>query len=220
MPTEKRPRRAPSDAERRRDPERTREQILRAAVEEFGAHGYSGARVSRIAASAGVNAQLISYHFDGKAGLYQAVLRRWREITEIIPRADRGVDETMAGFVRSTGGNPSFARLLAWEALGDTPSPGEHPGVDRQEDARSEFLRDNVENLRQRQKTGELPADIDPGHLLLALFAMASAPTVLPQIVRRILGVDPDSPEFQAEYADQMARLVRHLGRQSGAAGK
>jgi TetR/AcrR family transcriptional regulator len=211
MSTDKRPRRTPSDADRRRDPERTREQILRAAVEEFGAHGYAGARVGRIASVAGVNAQLISYHFDGKAGLYQAVLARWREITEVVPRADEGIDETVAGFVRSTGGNRSFARLLAWEALGDAPAPGEHPDVVRQEDQRTAFLRENVANLRRRQETGELPADVDPGHLLLALFAMASAPTVLPQIVRRILGADPDSPEFQAEYAQQVARLTRHL---------
>jgi TetR/AcrR family transcriptional regulator len=209
--TDKRPRRAPSDADRRRDPERTREQILRAAVQEFGAHGYSGARVSRIASSAGVNAQLISYHFDGKAGLYQAVLRRWREMTEVIPRSDESIDKTVAGFVHANGANRDFARLLAWEALGDAPTPGEHADVDQQQDSRAGFLRGNIENMRRRQATGELPADVDPGHLLLALFAMASAPTILPQIVRRILDVDPDSPQFREEYAEQVARLVRHL---------
>jgi hypothetical protein len=40
---------------------------------------------------------------------------------------------------------------------------------------------------------------------------MASAPTMLPQIVRRILDTDPDSPEFREAYAEQVARLVRHL---------
>jgi TetR/AcrR family transcriptional regulator len=211
VPASKRPRRAPTDPQRRRDPERTRERIPEAAVGEFGERGYSGARVSRIAASAGVNAQLISYYFDGKAGLYQALVSRWRGVTSAITQPGRPMDEIAAGFVRAGSRNRSFARLLAWESLGDVPAPGEHPEVDEQEQRQADFLRRNVEDLRQRQAAGEFAADLDPGHLLLALFAMASAPTMLPQIVRRILDTDPDSPEFREAYAEQVARLVRHL---------
>src|SRR5581483_9805400 len=66
-------RRQPAPDERKRDADRTRERILEAAIAEFGAHGFAGARVSAIAQRAGVNQQLISYYFDGKAGLYQAL---------------------------------------------------------------------------------------------------------------------------------------------------
>ena len=82
-------RRSPSREERQRDAERTRERILQAAETEFSDHGYAGARVSRIAARAGVNAQLISYYFDGKAGLYQALLRQWREVMADLSQPDR-----------------------------------------------------------------------------------------------------------------------------------
>jgi hypothetical protein len=46
---------------------------------------------------------------------------------------------------------------------------------------------------------------------------MASAPTVLPQIVRRILGAEPDSDEFRAAYAEQVTRMVRRLASRSAA---
>lgn len=213
MPASKRPDRATADSDRRRDPERTRERILQAAIEEFAERGYAGARVSRIAASAGVNAQLISYYFDGKAGLHQALLGRWQGIAASINRPGRALDEIAAEFVRASDRNRAFARLLAWESLGDTPTSRDHPGVDERRRWRSQFFSDNVEDLRQRQETGEIPADLDPAHLLLALFAMSSAPTILPQVVEQILDTDPDSEQFRATYAEQVARIVRHLTR-------
>jgi AcrR family transcriptional regulator len=72
------PRRSPRGQDRKRDPERTRERILDAAVVEFGEHGFAGARISAIAGRAGVNEQLISYYFDSKEGLYRTLQERWR----------------------------------------------------------------------------------------------------------------------------------------------
>lgn len=68
-----------------------------------------------------------------------------------------------------------------------------------------------VADLRRRQAEGELAADLDPCHVLVALFAAASAPVMLPHMVRRICGLDPSSEAFNAEYATQLARLVQHL---------
>jgi AcrR family transcriptional regulator len=52
----------------------TRERILRAAVNEFAAKGFSGGRIDAICASARVNIRMIYHHFGGKEGLYIAVL--------------------------------------------------------------------------------------------------------------------------------------------------
>jgi TetR/AcrR family transcriptional regulator len=52
----------------------SRQLILLAASQEFGRHGFAGARVDRIARSAGVNKQLIFYYFGSKAGLFDAIL--------------------------------------------------------------------------------------------------------------------------------------------------
>lgn len=52
--------------------EATREALLGAAIQAFGRDGYHAVTTKALAASAGVNQALISYHFGGKAGLYQA----------------------------------------------------------------------------------------------------------------------------------------------------
>ena len=209
----RRPRRSPAEAERRRDPERTRERILTAAVDEFGEHGYAGARVSRIAARAGVNAQLISYYFDGKAGLYRALMSRWRATVTEIGRPGRTLDEIAADYVHITDQNRAWARLMVWQALGDSPPPEADDGPRGRGPAETEpdFLVEQLAEIRRRQADGDLASDLDPAHVMLALFAAAAAPTVLPQIARRIVGTDPASPEFLDAYRDQIARLVRRL---------
>jgi AcrR family transcriptional regulator len=66
------------DAARRKrdmlDRERTRQEILAAAREEFAQHGLSGARVEAIAARTSTVKRMIYYYFGSKEGLYLAVL--------------------------------------------------------------------------------------------------------------------------------------------------
>ena len=57
-----------------RNAERTRRKILDAAVDEFAARGYAGARVDRIAATAHVNKRMIYHHFGNKLGVFEAAL--------------------------------------------------------------------------------------------------------------------------------------------------
>lgn len=51
-----------------------RNRIIVAARSEFAAHGYAGARVARIAQTAGVNKQLVFYYFGSKTGLHAAAV--------------------------------------------------------------------------------------------------------------------------------------------------
>jgi AcrR family transcriptional regulator len=53
----------------------SREQILKAAAEEFAAHGFAGAGVDRIARRARVNKSLLYYYFGSKRRLYTTVLQ-------------------------------------------------------------------------------------------------------------------------------------------------
>ncbi len=64
------------DAERIRDAERTRREILDVALNEFARNGYSGARVDEIAAKTSTTKRMIYYYFGGKEQLYIAVLER------------------------------------------------------------------------------------------------------------------------------------------------
>jgi AcrR family transcriptional regulator len=51
------------------------EKVLAAAIEEFAALGYAGARVDAIAEKAKVNKAMIYYHFKSKELLYERILK-------------------------------------------------------------------------------------------------------------------------------------------------
>jgi AcrR family transcriptional regulator len=202
--TARTPRRSPAAGERQRDPERTKARILDAAKAEFGAKGFAAARVSDIADRAGVNKQLISYYFGGKEGLYAELTNRWQRASTEMSSAEHSLDEVVAGFVMSNLHDRDWSRLMVWSNLdlGDgTPDEENDYG----------FLQAQVAELRVRQENGEIPADLDPTYLLLALFAAACAGVTLPKIARMICDVDPASAEFAEHYANQLATLVRHL---------
>jgi TetR/AcrR family transcriptional regulator len=53
----------------------TRQRILAAACDEFGAHGFAATTVDRIARRARVNKAMIYYHFRNKRALYTCIIR-------------------------------------------------------------------------------------------------------------------------------------------------
>ena len=59
---------------RPRDPDRTRRDILVAARAEFVEYGLDGARVDRIAETAGANKRMLYHYFGNKEALYARVL--------------------------------------------------------------------------------------------------------------------------------------------------
>jgi TetR/AcrR family transcriptional regulator len=201
------PRRSPKPQERQRDPERTRKLILEAAAAEFAAHGYAGARVGAIAARAGVNQQLISYYFDSKEGLYQAMSEGWRQReSELVPPGTP-LPEQIRRYALEALSNPDGARLLAWSGL-------EYAGPETDPDhaPRSERLQGSVDEVRALQAAGRLPAEVDPACLTIMLMAAAMATTTLPHVIEGVCRVDPSSPEFVHHYAEQLAILARLLG--------
>ncbi|MBI3557769.1 MAG: TetR/AcrR family transcriptional regulator [Deltaproteobacteria bacterium] len=58
-------------------PDRTRELLLDSAKRLFAQKGYDGTSVKELAADAGVNISLVSYHFKGKEGLYRTCLQQY-----------------------------------------------------------------------------------------------------------------------------------------------
>lgn len=205
--SESKPRRSPKPQERQRDPERTRHLILEAALAEFGAHGYAGARVSSIAARAGVNVQLISYYFDGKEGLYQALSQQWQQRSGELAPPGTPLPEQLRRYAMEAVRNPAGARLLAWGGLEYTG-----PGTDPDHEPRARMLAESVGEVRALQDAGRLPADADPACLLVMLMAAAMAPTSLPHVIEGVCGADPRSAEFIEHFADQVALLARHIG--------
>jgi TetR/AcrR family transcriptional regulator len=194
-------RRSPAPEERQVDPERTRQALVDAALEEFAARGYAGARVRDIAERAGVSKDLISYHFGGKEGLYREVQRGWllRESTFYDP--DIPITELAARYLHDALSDPRPMRLLAWRGLaGDGEEP---PDVTPESE--------DLSGIRRRQQRGEIAADLDPATIRLALLGAIAAPVVLPQAAGKIFGIDPGSPGFEARYAAGLRQLIARL---------
>jgi AcrR family transcriptional regulator len=197
------PQRSPDSEQRLRDAAGSRARLLAAALDEFAAKGYAGARVRGIAERAGVNKQLITYYFGGKRGLYRALEEQWLENEAEFAPPDVPLDELTASHLHAVLADPRHSQLLLWEGLtgsddqaGDTSSPGDDPGV---------------ADMRRRKERGELADDLDPALVLIALMGAALAPVAIPQVVRRSTGLDPSDQEFERRYAEQLGRIVRRL---------
>ncbi|NBH03539.1 TetR/AcrR family transcriptional regulator [Amycolatopsis sp. SID8362] len=201
------PRRSPKPQERQRDPERTRRLILEAAGAEFAAKGYAGARIAAIATRAGVNQQLISYYFDGKEGLYRALSEQWTLRQGELVSPDMPLSEQVRRLALEGTTGRDGMRLVAWSGL-------EYEGAESDPDhgPRTQRLRPTVAHIAELQEAGRLPEWIDPACLTVLLMSAAMAPVTLPHVAEGLTGLDPASPDFVRRYADQLAKLVEHLG--------
>src|SRR5262249_57994439 len=59
-----------------RDPQRTRERILAAALAEFSTKGLAGSRVDAIARRARVNKRMLYHYFGNKDDLFREIMKR------------------------------------------------------------------------------------------------------------------------------------------------
>lgn len=198
-----RPRRSPAPAERQRDAERTRRALLDAALIEFSSKGRAGARVSEIAARAGVDKQLISYYFGGKDGLYRALVQRWLDAEREFAPPDLPLDDLVASYVTQGARDRDLARLLLRESIDDDQDAGPDP--------QQQTLDDAVADMRRRQEAGEIAQNLDPAYMLLLFEGAASVSVTFPGDVRHATGLDPASAEFAEVYAEQLRRVVRRL---------
>lgn len=177
---------------------------MQAAVVEFSAHGLQGSRVSDIAARAGVNKQLISYYFGGKEGLYEAISDQWRHDEQGFAQPGLPLPALAAEYARRTVQAPDLARLVIREGLDGPPGPA------TSEAAQRERFRGMLTDLQQRQRAGELAADLDPAAVGLAMFAMCAAPVSFPHLARAV-GLDPAAPGVAEQYAAQITRMISYL---------
>jgi TetR/AcrR family transcriptional regulator len=206
MATHTTSRRAPAAASGRAQDEtarQTRERILRAALVEFGAKGFAGARTAVIGARAGVNPQLISYYFGGKRGLLDELRRRWSEADAARDEPEASFADSVKRYLDATLDEPEWARLLVWQALGDDPAGTDPRQVQR------DRLRPAVARVRRRQRAGELTSTVDPEFILLLAYAVAFAPVAMPQVVGGLFGLDPLSPAYRRKCLRQLLILVQ-----------
>ncbi len=182
-----------------RNPDRTRADILAAALEEFAAVGPAGARVDRIAAAAGVNKRMLYHYFGSKDGLFAAVCEAQLERAELaFFKPGVALSEQLADAVRVQSAAGPWMRLLVWAALSATPQGGTD---------RAEAWRRAIDAILEAQTAGELAAELDSSQLLLALVGLVLFPIAFPQLTVAITGRLPSDDQSIVERSGFAAAL-------------
>jgi AcrR family transcriptional regulator len=186
----------PNGAVAERNPERTRERILSAALAEFAANGFAGARVDAIARRAAINKRMLYHYFGDKEHLFREVLRRkiaerraWAEGLSGDPA------ESLPFWFKLSCKDADWVRLLEWEAL---------QGVDDRlidGNNRRALATGSLGRIRQQQALGYLAGEFEPRHLLLAMRSLTMFPLAFPPLTRLITGRPVSDPQFQKKYA-------------------
>lgn len=199
---------------RKRDPERTRATILRAATREFGQNGFSGARTEKIATQAKCNIRLLYHHFGNKKALYLAVLEaayddlRRREAALAFDLSDPlGCVEKLFRFTFAYfENNPNFEGLLRTENM-----------------MRGRFLRQStkVPEAATRLKAvldgiiaageaqGVFRAGIDPVDLYVTVTALSRFHLANSYSLSVLLDTDLRSPAWRAARQEHGVELLR-----------
>jgi len=209
-----------ADTARTSSEDGARERILAAALQEFAARGFDGARTREIAARAGANLGLIKYYFNGKEQLWKAAVAR--AFTELQagfaesarPSADGDdtlawLDGALRQFVHFVARHPEFMRLMNDEAKRD--SPRMRWLADRFVRPMSEALRAHLERARGEGLVAPIPA-VSLHYIVLGAAGLifSQAPECL-----YITGVDPTDAQFADRHADALIELLTGRSRRA-----
>jgi AcrR family transcriptional regulator len=207
------------EADRRRDPDRTRADILDVATEEFATHGYSGARVDEIAARTRTTKRMIYYYFGGKEQLYLSVLERaYAEIRA----AERTVDvehlDPVSAIRRIAEvtfdhheAHPAFIQLVSAE----NAQQGRHmTRVARLVDLNSSAVAVLTGVLDRGRREGRFRTDVDALDVHMMISAFCFFRVANRHTFGAIFGRDLLDPATRAHYRTMVADMVAgYLGR-------
>jgi AcrR family transcriptional regulator len=192
-----------NDGAATRNPKRSRERILAAALREFAAKGFAGARVDFIARSAAINKRMLYHYFGNKKKLFREVLRlkmaerqTWAETLSGDPA------ESLSFWFKAACKDGTWVRLLEWEALQGKPEKL----ID--EKPRQAAVARGLERVRQRQARGQVSTEFDPRHVMLAMRSLTMFPMAFPQLTRLITGRSVSDPKFQRERVEFLRKFA------------
>ncbi len=157
--------------------ERTRREILTAAMQEFAAKGFSGARVDAIAANTSTTKPMIYYHFGSKEKLYAAVMEEAyggvRSTEQRLHLAALPPEEAMRRLVEATfdyhAEHPDYVRLISVENI----EMGRHISGRPSLVERNAIALDTVRDVLERgERDGTFRMGISPWHLHFMISAL------------------------------------------------
>ena len=106
-----------------RDAKKSKENILRAAEDEFSEKGFYGSRIDEIASKAGINKRMIYQYFNNKEQLYKTVLYevygRLSDTELQIFSKDKSAVESLSEVIELyfdyLRDNPNYISMIMWE---------------------------------------------------------------------------------------------------------
>ncbi len=167
-----------------RNPQKTRENILKHATDCFAKFGFLGTSLSDILAKAKINKRMIYHYFKNKEGLYRAVhmaqwqaLESWFAIRLI--QSSRGgafklesrelLLEALSIFHEFVSNNQLFLRLLMWDGL-----EGGKVSKSIWKETRGPIYQRMEMLVINAQENGVLAKDLIPGHLVISFLGAIS----------------------------------------------
>lgn len=212
----------PEGRRKERNALETKRRILEAALAEFAAKGFDGARLGTIARTADVQQALIHHYFSDKEGLHREVVRgglaaMTEGVWDVVARMDapetkqrRRTPKELRALatafvellVKFFATNGAFLHVLRHEA--------------RRGDDAARIVADNVgpifegivARLDAMRAKKEVRADVDARHLVLSAVAMVAFPYQEEQFVAAIWPADWHSPTSLEERTRHVVDMI------------
>ena len=201
-----------------RNPEKTRERLLKAATKLFTRSGYEGTSLREIVTETGINKRMIYHYFGDKRGLYQAIfVREWSELKTWLDKAMQ-VNLESTGNIRDLlvkfvdvffdflAEHQYFTRLMMWDGLeGGEISRSTWKEIRGPLFIQTEFL------IQEAQKEGLLNKKFHPGHLIISLLATTTYYFAYASSLEDMLRTDPLAPATLRERKKQTKLLLESV---------
>ena len=186
-----------------RDAEATKARLLKAATDEFAAHGIAGARVDRIASAASANKQLIYAYFESKEGLFDAALTEsCGALMDRVPFDPNEIPGYVGRLFDYAVAHPEVYRLVAWAGL-------ERPNLVAGFEAESYEAK--LSAITEAQRDGTLDTSLAPADLLALVIGLAGSWFSASEAVRRFDSKDPWSPKRLAQFREAAVEAARRI---------
>ncbi|HEY0524130.1 MAG TPA: TetR/AcrR family transcriptional regulator [Stellaceae bacterium] len=203
---------------RKHDPERTKQDILKVATEEFAEHGLSGARVDAIATRMRTTKRMIYYYFGSKEGLYEAVLEKsYADIRAVETELRLDSLEPEAAIRRLVEftfdydeSHPDFIRLVTIENIHHAKHLA---GSLKIRDVNVAVIETLSAILERGRRSGVFRADVDPidVHMMISAFCFfrVSNKSTFGAIFDRDLSAPEHRERHKRMIGDAVVRLLK-----------
>lgn len=184
-----------------------RDKLLEVATPLFAIKGFAAVSIREIAAKAEMNSALISYHFGGKAGLYNAVVDREfikiRAMIEDLKTSNMSARACLAAYAQRLGKlhsqSPYLLRLVTAELISELTKPSEcfETVIKKSIAAVAQFL---IGVINAGIEKGEFRQDVDAVNVAHALAGMINFYFISTPIAK---GFMPDGEGRTEKYINQ-----------------